>query len=223
MTFGAGEGCLIRIESVRETPSGLRIRLLGTELMVPIRGTRLAWNVAAASAVAVAFGMSLPHIASVLLDFRPPEGRLRREKLGPLTILDDAYNANPSSMRAALETLRSQTGRSRRVLVIGDMLELGKASLKAHTEIGRFAALSGPDLAVAVGRHISATIGAMIARGFPAARIHHFEDSDAAAMRVPDLLREGDVVLLKASRGLRFEKIRSAIADRFLEKTPALV
>jgi len=80
-----------------------------------------------------------------------------------------------------------------------------------------------PDLTVSVGRHISATIGAMIARGVSPAKILHFDDADAASGAVPSLLSDGDVVLLKASRALRFEKIRKAIVSRFRSHAAATV
>jgi UDP-N-acetylmuramoyl-tripeptide--D-alanyl-D-alanine ligase len=223
LTFGASPRCSLCIESAHDTDRGLRARINGVDFLVPLNGARLAWNVAAAVAVGTAFGMSLAKASTILLDFAPPEGRLHRESCGGITLIDDAYNANPASMKAALEIVGAARDARRRVLVLGDMLELGKASLRAHTELGRDAACVKPDLTVSVGRHISATIGAMIARGVSPAKILHFEDADAASDAVPSLLSDGDVVLLKASRALRFEKIRNAIVSRFRSHAAATI
>ncbi|MHC4598190.1 MAG: UDP-N-acetylmuramoyl-tripeptide--D-alanyl-D-alanine ligase [Planctomycetota bacterium] len=215
LTFGAGSRCAVRIESAAETPEGLSVRINGVGFLVPLVGVRMAWNVAAAAAVGLALGVSLEQGSEALRRFRAPPGRLTSRRFAGLTLIDDAYNANPASMRAALEALRARTRAKRRVLVLGDMLELGKASLRCHMELGRQAAAVGPDLTIPVGRRISATVGAMVARGVDCSTIHPFEDAEAAVEAVPGLLREGDVVLLKASRALRFERILEAIESRF--------
>ena len=82
-------------------------------------------------------------------------------------------------------------------------------------EVGRAAASLNPELTVSVGSHVTALAGAMVEHGVPADRIRMFEDTDSAAREVPRLLGAGDTVLLKASRGLHFEKIRDAIESRF--------
>jgi UDP-N-acetylmuramoyl-tripeptide--D-alanyl-D-alanine ligase len=215
LTFGAGPRCAVRIESAVETAEGLSVRINGVPFRLPLVGIRMAWNVAAAAAVGVALGVSLEEASEALRRFQGVPGRLSSRRLEGLTLIDDAYNANPASMRAALETLRARATAKRRVLVLGDMLELGKASLHCHLELGRQAAAVAPDLTIPVGRRISATVGAMVARGVPSATIHPFENAEAACEAVPALLREGDVVLLKASRALRFERIREAIESRF--------
>ncbi len=215
LTFGAGRGCSARIEAVETAPGGIAVTINGTAFEVPVLGKRLAWNVAAAAAVGIAFGMDLPEAAEALRDFRSLPGRLHRTQAGPVTLIDDAYNANPASMKAALDALPATGIAGRRVLVLGDMLELGRSSLSCHMELGREASKTGADLVVTVGRYVSATAGALLSRGCPPSRIRHFEDTGSAALEIPGLLREGDVVLLKASRALRFEKIREAIESRF--------
>ena len=215
ITFGARPGVHVRLESVEERAEGIAATINGVRFEVPLMSRRLAWNVCAGAAVGLAFGIDLPRAAEALRRFEAPSDRLSRRILGGLVMLYDAYNANPTSMRAALDAVRTQPAARRRVLVLGDMLELGPVSKRAHEDLGRAVAQAAPDLTVSVGRCVRATVGAMRERGVPAERIVSFEDTESAARSVPSLLADGDVVLLKASRGLKFEKIRDAIEARF--------
>ncbi|MHC4777727.1 MAG: UDP-N-acetylmuramoyl-tripeptide--D-alanyl-D-alanine ligase [Planctomycetota bacterium] len=215
LTFGARPGCIVRIESVRDRVDGISVKLNGVAFEVPLIGARMAWNVAAAAAVGLSLGVELEQAARSMRTFQGPRGRLTCETIGALTLIDDAYNANPSSMRAALETARAKERKGRLIVVMGDMLELGRSSLKYHMELGREVAAAEPDLTVFVGTRVSATVGAMVARGIDPRTIHYFDDTDAASAAVPGFLEKGDLVLLKASRGLRFERIRETIETRF--------
>jgi UDP-N-acetylmuramoyl-tripeptide--D-alanyl-D-alanine ligase len=145
-------------------------------------------------------------------DGQLPDGR------GGVTILNDAYNANPASVQAAMETLvalpaGTPNAPARRVAIVGDMRELGEQSDFYHLELGRKLARLERDieLFVLVGQQ-SKLIEQELLRGrLPAARIVHFDDSAAAAKLVPGLLEAGDLVLLKASRGIALEKIAAAL------------
>jgi UDP-N-acetylmuramoyl-tripeptide--D-alanyl-D-alanine ligase len=139
---------------------------------------------------------------------------MRGEELalpGGIVIINDCYNANPVSMRAALEHLAAVADRreARRVVaVLGDMRELGPQAAQFHREIGAVAAQQGVEALVAVGEHAGDYV-----RGFggPA---HEAEDAARAAEVVPDLVREGDVVLVKASRGVGLEQVTEAMQAR---------
>ncbi|MHC5036657.1 MAG: UDP-N-acetylmuramoyl-tripeptide--D-alanyl-D-alanine ligase [Planctomycetota bacterium] len=177
LTFGAGPKCTVRLERAEETPEGLSLRINGVEVRMALQGVRLAWNVLAALAVGVAFGIDPAEGAKALRDFRAPEGRLTQKRFSGVTILDDAYNANPASMKAALEAIRSRPAGNRRILILGDMLELGKSALPAHVDLGRHMAAVEPDLTISVGSLVPAAVGSMIARGIPPSRILQFEDT----------------------------------------------
>jgi UDP-N-acetylmuramyl pentapeptide synthase len=143
-----------------------------------------------------------------------PEGRLnvalsdmrgqRIELAGGVVVVNDCYNANPMSMRAALDDLAASAS-GRRVAVLGDMLELGTTERDFHEEIGAHARAVGVDLLVTVG-----PLAEHIASGFggPA---HHAPDARAASALVPDLLEPGDTVLVKASRGVGLEVVAQAL------------
>ncbi|MCU0723949.1 MAG: UDP-N-acetylmuramoyl-tripeptide--D-alanyl-D-alanine ligase, partial [Planctomycetes bacterium] len=148
VTFGARPGVHVRLESAEEGPGGIAARINGVRFEVPLMSRRLAWNVCAAAAAGLAFGIDLPRASEALRGFEAPSDRLSRRVLGGLLMLYDAYNANLSSMRAALEAVRAQAQGRRKVLVLGDMLELGNASRGVHEALGRAAAGVEPDLTV---------------------------------------------------------------------------
>jgi UDP-N-acetylmuramoyl-tripeptide--D-alanyl-D-alanine ligase len=158
--------------------------------------------------------MSEEDIISAIATAHGPDMRLQLHEIGDgIMLLNDAYNANPNSMRAALETTANLRPRGRRVAVVGDMRELGKSSERYHREIGEYAAKCAFDLLACVGKQ-----GAMIAEaaegaGMPAGSIYRFSDAAAAAAEIPRWLREGDLILLKASRGIHLELVAQAIME----------
>jgi UDP-N-acetylmuramoyl-tripeptide--D-alanyl-D-alanine ligase len=139
------------------------------------------------------------------IDVRLSARRGQRIELpGPLVVLDDCYNANPMSMRAALDELAATAG-GRRVAVLGDMLELGPGEARFHEEIGEHARERGVDVLVTVGpraAHMAAPFGG---------QSHAAADAAEAAGLVPDLVMPGDTVLVKASRGVGLEAVTEAL------------
>jgi len=124
-------------------------------------------------------------------------------------VLDDSYNSNPAAMEKALEALVAATPMGRRVLVSGDMLELGDYGGPAHARLGRQVAKARIDLFVAVGPLHKKAAGAAASSG--AAEVRHFEDSEAAAAFVAAAARPGDLVLVKGSRGMKMERVVQAL------------
>jgi UDP-N-acetylmuramoyl-tripeptide--D-alanyl-D-alanine ligase len=173
------------------------------QVVIDARGERIALRLDFTAAhlrqdllAAVAAAQAVGVTACGRLGFVPSAGRGRRQLLaGGVTLLDDAYNANPMSMRAALDTLADTPAEGRRVAVLGDMLELGPTADRYHREIGRYA--SGiADVLVTVG-----PLAAAMAEEFSGER-HAVGDAAAAAGLVASLLLPGDAVLVKASNGV---------------------
>jgi UDP-N-acetylmuramyl pentapeptide synthase len=135
--------------------------------------------------------------------------RLQFWEANGVRVLDDAYNANPDSAIAALETLRDLPLQGRRVAVLGDMGELGAHSEAAHAEVGRRAAELGIGQLFTVGRLSAHT--AQAARDAGLARVIEFADVESAVSAVRNFLKTGDVVLLKASRAARLERIADTL------------
>lgn len=157
-------------------------------------------NVALAVAVARELGLSDADIQKGLDLCRPAKMRLELWEANGIQVLDDSYNANADSMLAALETLRELPTRGRRIAILGDMAELGQQTEAAHAEVGRRIAELGIDLLIAVGRHAPVAIKA-------AGGGKQFRDVDGACAGIQEILQSGDLVLLKASRAMRIERI----------------
>jgi UDP-N-acetylmuramoyl-tripeptide--D-alanyl-D-alanine ligase len=154
---------------------------------------------------AVAAARALGHTPSGPLEVVFSAMRGQRADVGDgVLMIDDCYNANPMSMRAAIDDL-TETARGRAVAVLGDMLELGAEAPRLHREIGLHARARGVELLVSVG-----PLAAEIAAGFGGAS-RSVADAPAAAELLPGLLREGDTVLLKASRGVGLERVAEAL------------
>lgn len=226
VTFGFSPTNDLFATDIEITPAGTRFSLNASrrDVFVPQLGRHAATNALAAIAVARRMGLAEDEIIAALATAHSPDMRLQIQQgqlpdgLGEVTILNDAYNANPASVQAAVETLLAlpagtPNSPARRVAVVGDMRELGDQSDFYHLELGRKLARieRDVDLFILVGQQ-SKLIEQELLRGRVAAsRIVHFNDSAAAAKSVPALLQAGDLVLLKASRGIALEKIAAAL------------
>lgn len=182
------------------------------EIHLCIAGEHNVSNAVCAAATAVAAGCTLEQIVRGLADFRAPEKRM--ELLGSkfgFEILNDTYNANPASMEAGLKAL-STTGRGRKIAVLGDMLELGKDAVKAHYEIGKCAAALELNLVICYGEWSGDIQRGMLENGAAATKVTIAPDKEAIEACLHELIEKesvgaNDLVLFKASRGLRFETI----------------
>lgn len=173
----------------------------------------------AAAAVARALGFDPADIAAGLSRLRAAEaGRLRILHLGGCRVLDDTYNAAPDSMCAALAALADVAAVGRTVAVLGDMYELGEQAVAGHRRVGA-AAAQVCGLLITVGnlaRHIAA---AAVAAGMDPASVHHLSDKAAVVGALPALLRRGDTILVKGSRGMAMEEI-VAQCENILPRLP---
>jgi UDP-N-acetylmuramoyl-tripeptide--D-alanyl-D-alanine ligase len=180
---------------------------------LPVPGSHQVSNFLAASAIAFAVGLSPSDCAAVAEELKPAShrGEIRRHPSGAL-LFDDAYNANPASMRAALETLAVLPAK-RRVAVLGDMLELGADEERWHREAG--AAVRGrADRLVCVGPRARAIGEGAVASGMGRDEVACVATPEEAARLLDGQLRSGDAVLFKASRGIGLERAVAALAGR---------
>ena len=204
VTFGGSDSSDLRLTGYESKNRTQRFQLNGRLWVdLPLPGKHNALNALAAIAVSRRFGFSQADAAEALRDFQGVEMRLQWIDLGSLTVINDAYNANPASMLAAAKVLTEAEG-SRRVLVAGDMGELGAASKDLHIRTGSRIAETDVDLLIAVG-----PLGRYIAQGAAEAGlpIEQFDTLALAARGLCDLLRPGDVVLIKASRMVQMERL----------------
>lgn len=216
--FGEAAGAEVRVLAARREgiDAWRAVFALGDEsvdVRVPLAGRHNLSNALAAAAVAYALGLSGPEVRVGLDAVRAPAMRMQVVELpGGAVLINDAYNANETSVAAALRTLADEPA-PLRVAVLGDMLELGAASLASHREVGRLAAGSGLTLLVGVGPHSAETVAAARAAGLPDARAHHARTHAEAAALVRPFLVPGARILLKGSRGMAMEKVAEILLD----------
>ncbi len=216
MTFGFEKGAEVKISRLENRienghPVGVSFKLEYKGAFVPVRlqkvfGRSHAYAAAAAAAVGIVFGMNLVAISDALGEYVPAESRMSLVAGVKQTfILDDAYNASPLSMHAALDTLRSLPAK-RRIAVLGDMLELGKYTIEAHEAMGKIAAESA-NVLVTVGPRAKFVAEAARAAGMKKTAIISFDTADEARKPLQDLIKEGDLILVKASHAMALDRI----------------
>jgi UDP-N-acetylmuramoyl-tripeptide--D-alanyl-D-alanine ligase len=177
-------------------------------LELPFSSAHMRRNAMAAVAAARAVGVE--PAGRVEVELSAMRGQ-RIERPDGVVVVDDCYNANPLSMRAALDDLAAQSPTGRRIAVLGDMLELGPDERALHREVGAHAAASGVDVLVTVGELAREMGPAFAASNGAAGRVVAAPDAAAAAAEVRELVGPGDVVLVKASRGVRLEAVTEAL------------
>ncbi len=238
VTFGRAESADLRLSDFAHdasTPGGIPD---GSRFSVNSRwsyrtsllGEHNALNALAAIAVARRLGVPDDDIARALAAAKGPPMRLERSRIGPVDVLNDAYNANPDSMAAAIRTFLEIGGPAqRRVAVLGDMLELGPHAPEAHRQIGRLLRTSaGIDAVVLVGHLMLHAAEALHDPREPGApwsddRILCISDlDDAQAATAARWLRPGDFVLLKGSRGRKLERLLTPLGARFSPPQPVV-
>ncbi|MCC6678199.1 MAG: UDP-N-acetylmuramoyl-tripeptide--D-alanyl-D-alanine ligase [Phycisphaerales bacterium] len=218
--FGTSPRADLRVTAIEPSTSGVRFRINDRQwLSVPLLGRHNAINAAAAVAVARRLGLDWPDIEAGLAAVKGPDMRMQRRIVGGIEFINDAYNANPESALAAIQTFKEAlagadpagAGPQRRVMVFGDMLELGGAAPDAHREIGDAIVASGCfDLAVFVGP-LAMFAAERVGRAWPGDRVRIVETYDQAAGAVGPLLKRGDLVLLKGSRRVALERVVKAL------------
>jgi UDP-N-acetylmuramoyl-tripeptide--D-alanyl-D-alanine ligase len=183
------------------------------DVTLPIPGRHNAYNAAAAAAVALYLGLSLSEIAEGLSTAQTTGMRMEVfASASGVTVINDAYNASPTSMRAALTTLHDMPADGRRIAVLGDMAELGSLSELAHFGLGELVPKSA-DLLVTVGTCAQRIAEGARAEGMPAESVRRCANVDEAIEVLDDILAPGDVVLVKASRVMRLERVVEGIIE----------
>ncbi|MCL2371872.1 MAG: UDP-N-acetylmuramoyl-tripeptide--D-alanyl-D-alanine ligase [Defluviitaleaceae bacterium] len=174
-------------------------------LTVPIPGAHMVMNALLATVAGLTLGATSEEITKGFDYLIPAEGRLKVETAGDMTIINDAYNANPAAMQEAIKILCAEN--QRKVAILGDMNELGHVAEARHREVGQFAKEAGVSLLISIGE-----LASHIHQGFAdSANSLHFPTVEAFLAQWQNHLKPGDVVLIKASRGMEFEKITNSI------------
>ncbi|MEK7077377.1 MAG: UDP-N-acetylmuramoyl-tripeptide--D-alanyl-D-alanine ligase, partial [Patescibacteria group bacterium] len=220
MTFGFGKHAEVRIlnfetRAEEGRPAGIAFKLQYIGTFVPVRldgvfGKAQAYAIAAGAALGLVFGMNLVKIAERLKHYHPAEGRMQLiPGIKSAYVLDDSYNASPLSMHAALDTLRELPGK-RKVAVLGNMRELGSYSMEAHEYLGGIAA-KVIDSLVTVGPHGKLIAEGARKKGINRKNIQSFDSAEEVLPSIQNLVKKGDVILVKGSRAMHLEKVVEAL------------
>jgi UDP-N-acetylmuramoyl-tripeptide--D-alanyl-D-alanine ligase len=211
LSFGIQNKADVKAGSIGQGKDYTDFRLTIGDSAVNVRiramGTHNIYNALAAAAAAAAAGVSLDAVKTGLEDFLPVAMRSEIRIIRGRTVLTDCYNANPGSMKAALQTLITLRPGARCVAVLGDMLELGEAGAEQHREIGRTAARLGVNAIITLGPLSKHIIEGASEAGIPADSLFAATSHAEAAGLLAKQSRNGDLVLVKGSRGIKMEKI----------------
>jgi UDP-N-acetylmuramoyl-tripeptide--D-alanyl-D-alanine ligase len=207
--FGFSKDAEIHAEAVSLTPEGARFRTLGVEFESPLAGKHAVSNVLAGIAVAHVMGIAPEKLRDAVRTLSPGKMRGERSVRNGVTVINDCYNANPEAMRSMLELLRATPG-SRRIAVLGEMLELGREAEVLHRKTGRFAAEQGIDAVIGIRGAGRWMVDEAMAAGLSGSAALFFDTPEEAGKFLRDYLKTGDVVLFKGSRGVHVERALEA-------------
>ena len=207
--YGLGDKADIRAENIKSDGAALQSCDIISgkrriQVSIPAYGRHMVYAALEGAAVGMKFGLSDDEIIRGIAAYETVGRRANVIDTGYITIIDDCYNANPDSVKCAIDSMSDSTGR--RVCVLGDMLEMGTARAERHADIGRYAAVHGVELLLCVGEMSENT--ARAAEGIASL---HFEDNASLIAALPELIKKGDTVLVKASHSMKLEEISEAL------------
>lgn len=187
---------------------GAEFRLNGKEtIRTHLLGRHNVLNILLAAATAASVGVGTSRLGEAIESFQPVKGRVRHQEIGGIHWIDDSYNSNPTSLKAALELFKAYPPKGRKILVLGDMLELGPRATLFHRDAGASIAGFAFDLVVTVGDMASKIAQGAVEGGFSPSKVKTFGSTQEAGSFLRGALKENDTVLLKGSRGMQMEKV----------------
>lgn len=207
--YGLGENADVRAENITVESAAMQsCDIISGErrihVSIPAYGRHMVYAALEGAAVGIKFGLSDDEIIRGIASYETVGRRANVMNTGYITIIDDCYNANPDSVKCAIDSMCGNPGR--KVCVLGDMLEMGTARAERHADIGRYAVLHGVELLLCVGEMSKNTVGA--AKGISS---FHFDSNAALIAELPKLIKKGDTVLVKASHSMKLEEVSEAL------------
>jgi UDP-N-acetylmuramoyl-tripeptide--D-alanyl-D-alanine ligase len=218
-TFGKSDGCDYKAGDFRFDGPASRFTIDGTEVYLPLAGAGNVENALAAWAVCSQLGLTIEDFAEALETLSPVSMRSEILQIGTLTVLSDCYNANPASMRNALEILTNleATGRRRLVFICGEMAELGSQAEHLHAELGKNIAQAGVKLLLAVGKLAKIAAEAAQANADYVLEIECFENTLVARNNLHEFIKDYDIILVKGSRVAKLELLVEKLTELFAQ------
>lgn len=195
----------------------MRFRLVSppgeVDINMHVIGLHNLYNALCAAATAYALGAQMEDIKYGLEKFTPVKMRSVIENVGGVYIINDTYNANPASMVAAIDTLKSLKEGKRKFVVLGDMLELGNNAATAHRDLGIYIAGAGIDGLISVGEFADYVADGAINAGMAEDRVATYKDYSQTVEKIKQWLNRGDILLVKGSRGMKMERIVEGLKE----------
>ena len=211
--YGLEEHNDIRLISYETTESGMKIRadILGKiiEYEIPTLGIHNIYNSLSVMGLCSLMGLDMKKSSEGIRKYQPSKYRMEIKSVSGKTLIEDFYNANPDSLRASIETFRQMQG-ERKVAVLADMLELGEISEKEHMNAG-IQASEIFDVIICIGSDAKYIGKGAIENGFDKGRVYYFANNEEAVSEINSILRPGDAVLMKGSRGMKLEEVAESI------------
>ncbi len=220
MTFGVDGPADVMARGIRIKGEGTSFQIaLGggeeeMEVTLPFLGRHFVPNALSAVAAATLFGVDLEKAKEALEHLHPSPMRMEIRHLeGGETLINDTYNANPTSMEVALKTMVEVKGGGRAIAVLGDMLEMGDDTEQAHVDLGKKVRDLSIDLLFTLGRQAAVVVESAIRQGFPKEKARAVESHTEAISLLKQIMKEGDWVLVKGSRGMEMERIVQGLTE----------
>ncbi len=214
----------LRVSGIERTDFGLKFRLDGQIYQIPVAGRHNISNALCALGIGREIGISGSILSDSLAEFSPVAGRTHVRQIGPWSVIDDTYNASPQAFAAALQTLSElpSSTAARRIVVAGDMLELGAAARHEHRRLGEQIGRLGIGRLLVTGDHADDVAHGAISAGLSSHHIAAAKDWDTLLFLLECWLEPGDAILVKGSRGMRMERVIDWMMNAALNSGAAL-
>ena len=209
VTYGLNEECDFPADIHHDDDGSILLTIDAQEIKTKSKNLSFVKNIIAVSAVSVTLEIEWELLQERILTFKPPKGRCKVLTYNSITIIDDTYNANLESCVAAIDYLMAFSGSGRKILVLGDMLELGVASTQQHEKLGSKCSEANLDAVFTIGKETKSTQS--VINGIPINL--HYHNSDDLISSLKSQLKDNDKVLFKGSRGMKMEKIISGVFE----------
>ncbi|MEZ6044545.1 MAG: UDP-N-acetylmuramoyl-tripeptide--D-alanyl-D-alanine ligase [Planctomycetaceae bacterium] len=210
---GFNENNELRAVNVQTENGKIWFEAGGDDYFLPAMGEHHIRAALAAIAIGKELGLSLAQLRDGIADFQPMAGRCQWNQIGQVILIDDTYNASPASMKAAIETLEALHVTGKRILIVGDMLELGPGEIFFHHQLGEAVAHSEVEMLISFGDFASAVIAGARQYGMPPHQTAVCSNFDSLLAVLSCTVEHGDAILVKGSRGMQMERITQWLAE----------